>query len=304
MFKDMKRLILTLACAIAALASCTKPNDTPKAMDAPANKEFHANISLDAADFAEPLMTADAPKTITVTSGGKFMLGFYDKEAETPASSPLIYKSGEYTVTKAPSAGMVFNFAMFGSLCIKELEGNNWKVEYTGPKGGKYSGKAIAIADKFTSAFATDLCRSWKPKSMVVTVSGGDLANPVGKTFGADIKEILDFMVSKGVKVDAEKYAKYQLQSIDYTEDGQLLVNFKDFAIAPFAGHFDLDETKDENIAYNFDLNWEDTKVIPISGKGGVKVTNSVMTLNTESDITVKGKNYHVILTIIADEIK
>lgn len=300
----MKRIILTLACAIAALASCTKPNDTPANMDAPANKEFHANITLDAADFAEPLLTADAPKTVTLTSGGKFLLGFYDTEAAVPASAPLVYKSGKFVVTKAPSAGMVFSFAMYGSLSIKEIAGNNWQVEYTGPKGGKYSGKAIAIADKFTSSLANDLCRSWKPTSMIVTVSGDDLGTPVGKTFGSDIQEILAFMLSKGVMVDVDKYEKYQLQSIDYTEDGQLFINFKDFAIAPFAGHFDLYESSDENIAYNFDLNWEDTKVIPISGKGGVKVNNSVMTLNTESDITVKGKNYHILLTIIADEIK
>ena len=304
MFKDMKRLILTLACAIAALASCTKPNDTPKEMDAPANKEFHATITLDATDFAEPLLTAETPKTITVTSGGKFLLGFYDPTATTPESAPLVYKSGEYTITKAPSAGMVFTFAKYGSLCLKELVGNNWKVEYTGPKGGKYNGKAISILDKFTSTFANNLCRSWKPTSMIVNVSGGNLTSPVGKTFSADIQEVLAFLVSKGVSVDADKYSKYQLQSIDYTEDGQLFINFKDFAISPFAGHFDLDETKDENISYNFDLNWEDTKVIPISGKGGVKVSNGVMTLNTESDVTVKSKDYHVVLTIIAEEIK
>ena len=304
MYKDMKRLVLFIACAIAALASCTKPNNTTKELEPAIGKDYHATIKLDATDFTLPLHSGEVPETITVTSGGKYMLGFYDIAVEAPTEAPRVYKSGEYTVTKAPSAGMIFNFAMYGRLCIKEIADRNWNVEYTGPRGNVYSGRAISIPDKFTSSFANDLCRSWKPTSMIVNVSGDGLDQPVGKTFGADIKEVLDFLVSKGVRVDADKYAKYQLQSIDYTEDGLLMINFKDFAIAPFAGHFDLDETKDENIAYNFDLNWEDTKVIPISGKGGVKITNDVMTLNTESDVTVKGKNYHIALTIIAKEIK
>lgn len=303
----MRKIILTVACAVAALASCTKPNNNqPVEMADPANKEYHASFVLDAVDFAEPLITADAPKTIDLTSGGKFLLGFYDIDAEDPASAPLVYKSGTYTVstTKAPSAGLVFTFAMYGSLTVKEGNGNNWEVEYTGPKGGKYTGSAITGGDKLDSTLATDLCRSWKPTSLIVKVSGDGLDQPVGKTFGSDIKEVLDFLVSKGVNVDPAKYQKYQLQSIDYTEDGLLLINFKEFAIAPFAGHFSLDESKDENIAYNFDLCWEDNPVIPVSGKGSVIVANKVMTLKTDSDVTVKGKNYHIALTIIADEIQ
>jgi len=304
----MKRFFITVACVVAALASCTKPeNNTNVEMDDPANKVYHASFTLDKADFAEALKSADAPKTINLTSGGKFLLGFYDVNATDPENAPLVYKSGVYTVTPAtrvPSANLIYSFAMYGSLTVKEGSGNNWIVEYTGPRGGKYNGKAITTADKLTGTLAENLCRSWKPTSMVVKVSGGNLTQPVGKTFGSDIKEILDFMVSKGINVDADKYSKYQLQSIDYTEDNLLLINFKDFAIAPFAGHFDLDETKDENIAYNFDLNWEDTKVIPISGKGGVNVTDEVMTLKTESDVTVKGKDYHVSLTIVANEVK
>ena len=83
-----------------------------------------------------------------------------------------------------------------------------------------------------------------------------------------------------------------------------MVINFKDFAIAPFVGNFNLKESQDENLAYNFNLSWEDNPVIPVSGVGSVTVKESKMTLFTESDAVIGDNTYHVSVSIFCDEIK
>ena len=106
------------------------------------------------------------------------------------------------------------------------------------------------------------------------------------------------------MNINAADYEKYSLESIDYTENGMLFINFKDFAIAPFVGDFSLQESKDDNLLYDFSLSWDDNPVIPVTGVGSVTVIDSQMTLYTESDAVVSGKTYHISVSILCDEIK
>ena len=304
----MKRLILIAACALFAFASCTKtdkPGNTRLA--APKDKSYHASFTLTDTKFALPIKNGEIPKTIDITSGGKFLLGFLDTDAAKPEEAPLKYKSGKYEVreTKAPSADLKFTFEMYGSLIIKQDNGGgSWIVEYIDPDGSAYEGAAILTNDKVSGVLADNICRSWKPTSFILSVSGGDLTSAiVGKKFPADINEVVKYLKEKGVKIDAN-YAKYSLESIDFLESGMILVNFKDFAISPFVGNFTLKESQDNNIAYNFVLAWEDNPVIPVSGNGSIHVDDTQMTLYTESDTTISGKVYKISVSIFCDEIK
>lgn len=302
----MKKILFAIACVAAIAVSCNKPENNKQAkLEVPQNKSYHASFTLDDKAFEPAVSDGKVPLTIEITSGGKFLLGFRDTDAIKPESAPLIYKSGEYdvVVTKAPSANLDFTFAMYGHLLIKQEAGNGkWDVEYKNPNGSSYSGAAILTSDKLSGTLADNLCRSWKPKEIILSASGGDMTSAiVGKKFSANVSEIVAYLKEKGIKVD-NSYTKYSLESIDYTETGMLIINFKDFAISPFVGNFTLNESKDENIAYNFDLSWEDNPVIPVSGNGTVTVTDTQMTLYTESDVVIKGKTYHISVTIIALE--
>jgi hypothetical protein len=304
----MKRLILIAACALFAFAACTKtekPGDTK--LSAPRNKNYHASFTLNDTKFDLPVKNGGIPKTIDITSGGKFLLGFMDTDAIKPEESPLIYKSGKYDVreTKVPSADLKFTFDMYGSLIIKQDNGDgSWLVEYIDPDGSTYSGAAIFTNDKISGVLADNICRSWKPTAFIMSISGGDLTTAiVGKKFSADINEVVKYLKDKGVKIDVN-YAKYSLESIDFMESGMILVNFKDFAISPFVGNFSLKESQDNNIAYNFVLSWEDNPVIPVSGNGSVHVDETQLTLYTESDTVISGKEYHISVSIFCDEIK
>ena len=304
----MKRLILIAACALVAFASCTKAEKTNETkLSAPKSKSYHASFTLNDTKFDRPIKSGDIPKTIDITSGGKFLLGFLDTDAIEPEKAPFKYKSGKFDVLelKAPSADLKFTFAMYGSLIIKQDNGSgSWLVEYIDPDGSAYEGAAVLTGDEVSGTLADNICRSWKPTSFIISAEGGDLTSAiVGKKFSADINEVVAYLREKGIKIDAS-YAKYSLESIDFTENGMILINFKDFAIAPFVGDFTLNESQDDNIAYNFDLAWEDNPVIPVSGNGSIHVDDTQMTLYTESDTEISGKAYHISVSIFCDEIK
>ena len=303
----MKRIILLAACAIFAFASCTKPaKDSETKLPEPKSKSYHASFTLTDTNFDRPIKAGSIPKTIDLTSGGKFLLGFLDTDAIEPEKAPYKFKSGKYEVLelKAPSADLKFTFAMYGSLIVKQDNGGSWLVEYIEPDGSSHEGAAVLSNDEVSGTLADNICRSWKPKSFIVSASGGDLTSAiVGKKFSADINEVVAYLKEKGIKIDVN-YTNYNLESIDFTENGMFLINFKDFAIAPFVGNFSLNESQDDNIAYNFDLAWEDNPVIPVSGNGSVHVDETQLTLYTESDTVISGKEYHISVSIFCDEIK
>ena len=305
----MKRFILLAACALFAVVSCSKPDqgDGSK-LPEPESKSYHASFTLNDTKLERPIKNGDIPKTIDITSGGLFLLGYLDTDAIKPETAPLKYKSGKYGIVqvKTPSADLKFTFGMYGSLTIKKDNGNGkWLIEYTEADGTSHEGIATLNDEEVSGALADNLCRSWKPTSIIVSASGGDLTDAiVGKKFSADINEIIAYLKEKGVDINPSNYAQYQLQSIDYAENGLIIINFKDFAIAPFVGNFSLNESQDNNIAYNFELSWEDNPVIPVSGVGSVNVNGSQMTLYTESDAVIQGQTYYVSVTIISDEIK
>lgn len=299
----MKRIILIAACALFALAACNKPEkEGEKEMALPKYKEYHAKFSLEDRNFAEAQVEGIVPRTIELTSGGKFILGFYDADA----SSTMRYVSGEYTVTssKAVSADLIFNFPRYGTLAVNEGSGENWNVSYTPPAGTSYNGAAVVSADILSGEMADDICRSWEPKSIIILASGGDFSTEVGGVFSNDIREIIEYLNGKGMKINPEDFADLSLKSIDYTESGLLLINFKDFAISPFVGNFTLNDSEDENMTYDFNLSWKDQPVIPLKGVGTVIVSDNQMTIRTESDVVVKTKTYHITVSIVCDEIK
>lgn len=304
--------MLIVACAALAITACTKPEEKDSKMSTPTNKEFHASYTLTDNTFAAPLKNGSIPKTIELTTGGKFVLGFLDTDALEPGTDPLkaeptIFKSGTYTVTavKSPSAGLIYTFPKYGTLTIKEGSGDRWVVNYTTAGGDDYTGNAITAKDKITGSTANEVCRSWKPVSILVSASGGDLENAiVGKKFSADINEICQYLKENGVKIDVDEASKYALESIDFTETGRMFIIFKDFAISPFVGNFSLNESKDENLAYDFSLSWEDNPVIPVKGEGSIHVSDGQLTLHTESDVTIQDKTYHIGASILCNEIK
>ena len=302
----MKRLIFAFAIVALALVSCNKFKKTETRMELPENKDFHASYVLTDQSFSTPVSSGEIPKTIDLTSGGKFLLGFIDTDASDPATAPLKYVSGEYQIlsSKAPSANLIYFFPMYGTLTIKEGTGNNWIIDYTSAKGNSYNGAATLSNEVVSGSLANEICRSWKPTTIIVSASGGDMTAIVGKKFSADLDEIFAYLKEKGVKFNTGDYAQYQLESIDYTETGLFIVNFKDFAISPFVGNFSLQELSDENLEYNFNLSWVDNPVIPVSGKGAVTVTGNEMSLFTESDVVISNKTYHISATIISTEIK
>lgn len=306
----MKRLFSLFALAAIALVSCNKPDSNKTELITPQNKEFHASFTLTDKSFEAPVKEGKVPKTIDLTSGGKFLLGFRDNDAINPDKAPLVYVSGKYQVknlrdTKAPGADLVYFFPMYGSLTIQEGDGGTWNISYTGPDGQSYGGAAALSDEVVSGSLADQMCRSWKPTSLIVSASGGDITTAVvGKVFSADLNEIFAYLQEKGLKINTGDYDKYQLESIDYTESGLFIINFKDFAIAPFVGNFKLDELKEENLSYNFNLSWVDNPVIPVSGTGEIAVNGDTMSLYTESDVTFNSKTYHIAVTIISTEIK
>lgn len=304
----MKRYVIIALCVLLNFTACTKPEQGGKpVLPLPDDKTYHASFTLSDTRLEIPLKKGDVPKTIDITSGGKFLLGFYDTGASDPENAPLIYKSGYFKVvkSKAISAGLIFEFPRYGKLTVKEGSANNWTLEYTTAKGETYEGAALLTGDVVTGELAESICRSWKPRELIVSASGGNITNAiVGKKFSADIYEIINYLKDNGMNINAEDYKKYSLESIDYTEGGKLFINFKDFAISPFVGNFSLKESQDENLTYDFSLSWEDNPVIPVSGVGSVTVIDSQMTLYTESDAIVGGKTYHIAVSIICDEIK
>ena len=306
----MKRLFSLLALAAVALTSCHKPDNNKTELATPQNKEFHASFTLTDKAFETPINEGKVPKTIDLTSGGKFLLGFRNTVAADPDKAPLVYVSGKYQVknlndTKAPGADLVYFFPMYGNLTIKEGTGDNWIISYTGPDGKSYGGAASLSNEVVSGSLADRMCRSWKPAKLIVSASGGDITTAVvGKVFSADLNEIFTYLKEKGLKINTGDYEKYQLESIDYTESGLFIINFKDFAIAPFVGNFKLDELKEENLKYDFNLSWVDNPVIPVSGTGEITVDGDTMSLYTESDVIFQGKTYHIAVTIISSEIK
>ena len=301
----MKRFILVAACALVALCACTKPEKNESTLPVAKYKDYHASYTLKGPNFDGPIKSGKVPQTIDLTSGGKFVLGFRDNDAAKP-DAPLIYKSGIYSVieSKAVSAGLMFIFPMYGDLTIKSNSGNNWEVEYTTASGETFDGTAILTGEQISGELAEDVCRSWKPYQIIVSASGEDMTAIVGKIFNNDISEICSYLKEKGVDINPADYAQYTLESIDFTESGMMVINFKDFAIAPFVGNFNLKESNDENLAYNFNLSWEDNPVIPVSGVGSVTVSGSQLTLYTESDAVISGKTYHISASILCNEIK
>lgn len=303
----MKKFLVIASCLLIALTACTKPEKQESKLPTPTKKEYHASITLSGSKFDRPLKNGDVPKTIELSSGGKFLLGFYDTDAVKPETSPLVYKSGKYTVAtaKAIGAGMQFIFPMYGTLTVKGASGNDMEVEYTTQGGESYDGDAVLTNDEVSGALADEICRSWKPTDIIVSASGGNLENAiVGKKFSADIHEIIDYLKSKGMNINAEAFEKYALESFDFTESGLMFINFKDFAIAPFVGNFSLNESQDDNLAYDFSLSWEDQPVIPVKGDGSVTVNGDQLILFTESDVTVQSATYHITITILCSEIK
>ena len=303
----MKRFVAIASCILIALAGCTKPQQQDNStLDTPVNKSYHASLTLTDQSFEASQKAGIVPRTISLTSGGKFLLGFYDTEAANPETARLKYKSGIYSVTssKAPSAGLVFNFPMFGDLIINKGSGSNWDISYIPPAGTTYNGSALLDTDNLSGFTADNLCRSWRPTELIVSASGDGMAAIVGKKFSNDINEIITYLNSKGMKLNPDDYSQYTLESIDYTENGLLLINFKDFAISPFVGNFTLKDSNDDNVAYNFNLAWEDNLMIPVSGLGSVTVTDNQMTLYTESDATLREKKYHIAVSIISTAIK
>ena len=107
----MKRFFIIALCALFAVAGCTKPEKgSDSKMPLPKNKAYHASFTLNDTKFDRPIKSGDIPKTIELTSGGKFLLGFLDTDAIEPEKAPLAYKSGIYKVleSKAISAGLIF----------------------------------------------------------------------------------------------------------------------------------------------------------------------------------------------------
>ena len=306
----MKRLFSLFALAAVALVSCSKPANNKAELVPPENKEFHASFTLTDKSFETPIREGKVPRTIDLTSGGKFLLGFRDNDAVNPDKAPLVYVSGEYTVkkpaeTKAPGADLVYFFPMYGNLTIQKGDGGTWNIRYTGPDGQSYGGAAALSDEVVSGSLADQMCRSWKPAKLIISASGGDITTAVvGKVFSADLNEIFAYLQEKGLKINTGDYDKYLLESIDYTESGLFIINFKDFAIAPFVGNFKLDEIKEENLSYNFNLSWVDNPVIPVSGTGEIAVNGDTMSLYTESDVTFNSKTHHIAVTIISTEIK
>lgn len=302
----MKHFTLIAACALVALAACTKPNNTSK-LEEPKFKAYSMSLTLTDPAFKAGIEDGSIPKTIDISSGGKFLLGFRDNDAAAPETAPLKYVSGLYTVTtsKVPSADVQYNFPKYGVLEMKDGSGNNWTIGYRPPVGTSVTGNAIVTNEEVTSELGNSVCRSWKPTKIIITAEGGNLTETIaGKAFSADLSEIFTFLKSKGINIDPGEYEQYTLASIDFTESGMLFINFQDFAISPFVGNFSLDESKDQNMYYNFDLSWVDNPVIPIEGTGSVNISGKQLTLYTDSNATVKGKTYHIISSIICQEIE
>ena len=303
----MKRLLTIIALAAVALTSCKKADKPVSELVEPQHKEFHASFTLTDNAFQPAIAQGKVPKTIDLTSGGKFLLGFIDNDAANPATAPLVYVSGKYEILSAKtlSADLVYFFPMYGTLTLKEGAGGHWIVDYTAADGISYAGAAALSDEVVSGTMANQICRSWKPTTIIVSASGGDITTAVvGKKFNADINEIFAYLQEKGVKFSTGDYQQYQLESIDYTESGLFIINFKDFAISPFVGNFKLDEIEEENLYYDFYLSWVDNPVIPVSGKGEVTVTDDTMSLYTESDVIIGGKTYHIAASIICTEIK
>ncbi|MBR5034051.1 MAG: hypothetical protein IKX71_01970 [Bacteroidales bacterium] len=305
----MKRFILIAACTLFALASCSKPEEgEDNKLSEPVSKSYHASFTLNDTKFEHPIKNGDIPKTIDITSGGKFLLGFLDTDAIEPEKAPLKYISGLYEVVelKAPGTGLKFIFGMYGSLIVKQDIGSGkYLVDYIEADGTSYEGDAILTDDILSTTLANELCRSWKPHTIIASASGGKITDAiVSKKFSNNMYEILSYIKEKGVLIDPEPYAGYSIESIDYTESGLFIINFKDFAIAPFVGNFSLNENKEENIAFNFNLCWEDNPVIPVSGTGIITITGNQMSFYTESDAEIEGDTYHFSITLLCNEIK
>lgn len=299
----MKKIFTVVACAAVLLTACTKPEQTTETLPAPAHKNHHASLTFSREEFANEIDNGILPITLDLTSDGHFVMCKVN-----PADGKQRFVVGEYTFTEVKSRTIRYDLGVEGKLEVLDPEANRWKVKFTTGSGASYDVSASLVKDRITGAFADDLCRSWRPVTLIVSAKGGDLPASVGvaKTFkvGGDLKAIANYLHESGVQVTVEQVAKFNIKNILFTEAGKVYFNFKDSSLQPYSGTYNINAGKEENFSYNFDISYQDNPVIPVKGDGTITFTKKQMSLYTEADVTVSGKVYRVSLTIVCEEDK
>ncbi len=303
----MKRFIIALAAVALALTACNKPQEGGKEskMETPVRKDFHASVKLTRSDnVALAIDEGKVPETVKLTSGGEFLLGFNKAKTAKPE-----FKAGKFDVVLLKAGAHVkFVFPGYGSLEVEDTDANPWTVTYTDEDGNTYTTTAQKDADKLNGSVADNLCRSWKPEAITVAASGDGIPDKmkVGKKFNtASIREIAQYLKDEGgLNIKVDEFAKYEIESLAVTEDGAIIFNFKDYAIAPFVGSCDLLNKTEDNLTYDFSVSYEDNPVIPVKGVATVTVKGGKLTFYTESKITAGGKQYDATVSVNFSELK
>ena len=296
----MKKLFILAAIAAAMLTACTKPEQKSE-MALPSYKTSHASLTFRTDKFAAEFGSGVLPVTVELTSDGRYIIGRKRQE-----DGKTEYKTGTFTLQQVKASPIAYDLSPYGRIVVKDPDVKPWVITFT--VGGKeYEVTADVAADIITGAFADDLCRNWKPASIVVSAKGGDLPASLGaaKTFtGGDLKAVGDYLVENGIKVDVAKFSKFNIDSIEFTESGKVFINFKDTSVDPYFGTFTISGGKENNFSYDFKLAYEDNPVIPVKGVGTVSVKNSMMSFYTESEVQSGGKVYSVSLTVVCNKEK
>lgn len=298
----MKKILFAVALAALMFTACNKEQvpetDNTSKMALPENKEFHASLVLK----GEPVkINENRLETIDLTSGREFVLGL------VKPSNEKFFVSGTYTVDITKARTETYHLGEYGTLVITDRSGNDWPIVFTNADGEVFEAVATPEGDVVSGDLADKLCRNWKPAALTLSAeTEGEI--PVGHEFkSADINEVIDFLRDNNVNIDVESVENledYNLESISFSESGKIFFNFKNYSLSPFVGTFTLSEGKQENLAYDFSLSYDEIEIIPIKGSGTVTVNDGKLVLYTESDVTANGKTYRVTLTIYCNELK
>lgn len=260
---------------------------------------FHGSYVLDGDDFSESVAQGVVPSTVEITSGGRYVLGFVDPGAET--GSPLVYVTGYYSMGGISSDGTeaVFEFDGYGSIRLRDGKGTVEVLDYVTYLGDIVEGTATTLPDVVYGTLAESIFGSWKPTSLIISVSGGDNEPVMGRIFSPDLKDLFVFLKGYGVEVDEAEYSKYALSVLDFTESGLFVISFENGDTQPFVGDYSLHEERELNIDYDFSKCWDNNPLVPLSGSGFVTVGAGMLSFYTETDVDVRGTGYHVSVSIL-----
>ena len=297
----MKKFFAIAACAACLLAACDKLEQEKDSLPQPDYKPYHGNIFIPGGNE----VSGDLPDEIELTSDGIAII-----IRKNPKEGRKRYRTVRYRVNKKDDGSIEIDLGDDdGKIVVKDHGSDNPEIIFTDPENKEHkAGGKIGGGDVITGPFADNLCRSWKPSSVIVSAKGGELPASLGvaKTFdvGGDLKAVAEHLKTNGIDVDVALISQFDIDRIIFTETGKIIYIFKSSALEPYVGSYTLKDAKEDNFTYDFSMAWSENPVIPVKGGGTITITAGTMSVYTLVEITVDGVTYQVSLTIVSKEDK